>query len=408
MASKRRHDSFGISKQAVLGMTAFLTEMKKPAMKSIAVKIMEKYAICDSCLGRQFGQVSTGMTNSERGKAIRCMLEAKPAKGRCSICNSLFQTGLEKWAVRAVKALKRMEYSSFVVGSRLSGDLISCEEGLWEHAGIAHCEPLKTELNRELGKLIWKKTRKKVDELNPDIVVLFDMAAGKLILQVNPLFIYGEYQKLVRGIPQTKWEMYKVSVEGIIARPAMKATRGKAHTMHGAGREDIDARCLGWRPFVLEISEPVKRRIGLKKVQAAVNKSRKVKVRHLKYSNKKEVAKIKAARHDKTYRMLVQFQSPIESGKLKELKYITGVIKQKTPERVSHRRADLLRKRKVKNIKWKRISNKRLELEIRGEAGLYVKELVTGDNGRTIPNVSEVMDNPAKVMELDVIRIHMK
>jgi tRNA pseudouridine synthase 10 len=56
--------------------------------------------------------------------------------------------------------------------------------------------------------MIWKKTRKKVDELNPGVLVLFDMEAGKVALQVNPLFIYGEYQKLVRGIPQTKWNMY--------------------------------------------------------------------------------------------------------------------------------------------------------------------------------------------------------
>jgi tRNA pseudouridine synthase 10 len=393
------------------GKGAFLSQMRKPEMKTTAERILDKYGltICDSCLGRQFGQVSTGMTNLERGRAIRAMLlpTAKSGSGkRCQVCNGLFQTGLKKWATKALKKLKGIEYISFVVGSRLSKDLVSSEEGIWEHCGIAHCEPLKTELNRELGKLIWKKSRKEVDELAPDVVILLNLEAGKIELQINPLFIYGEYKKLVRGIPQTKWDMYKVSVEDVIAKPVMKATKGSAHAMHGAGREDIDALCLGWRPFVLEISKPKKRRINLKAMAAKINMSKKANVSKLRYSDKKEVASIKAARHDKTYRLLVQFQNPVDKAGLKALKGLVGIIKQKTPERVVHRRADITRTRKVKNIGWKTVTNKKLELEIKGEAGLYVKELVTGDNGRTTPNVSQMLGNPAKVVELDVIKIH--
>ena len=245
-----------------------------------------------------------------------------------------------------------------------------------------------------------------MDELSPDIVVLIDLEKNRVVLQINPLFIYGEYKKLVRGIPQTKWETYRTSVEDIIAKPVMKAARGRAHTMHGAGREDIDARCLDWRPFVLEISEPKKRRLNLKRMQSEVNISGKVKVMLLRYSGKKKVAEIKAARHDKTYRLLVQFQRNVSEAGLEKLYAVTGAIRQGTPERVLHRRADLTRRRKVKSIRWKKVSNKKLELEIKGEAGLYVKELVTGDNGRTRPSIAEILGIPAKVLELDVIKIH--
>jgi len=54
------------------------------------------------------------------------------------------------------------------------------------------------------------------------------------------------------------------------------------------------------------------------------------------------------------------------------------------------------------------MGNKKLELEIRCEAGFYVKEFITGDNGRTTPSISEVLDNPAKVISLDVIKIYKK
>jgi tRNA pseudouridine synthase 10 len=65
----------------------------------------------------------------------------------------------------------------------------------------------------------------------------------------------------------------------------------------------------------------------------------------------------------------------------------------------------LSRKREVLSISWKRKGPKKIELIVKGSAGLYIKELVSGDNGRTKPSVSEILGVPAKVKELDVIRI---
>jgi tRNA U54 and U55 pseudouridine synthase Pus10 len=36
-----------------------------------------------------------------------------------------------------------------------------------------------------------------------------------------------------------------------------------------------------------------------------------------------------------------------------------------------------------------------------------VKELVTGDEGRTVPNVSEILNNKAKPLKLDVLNVIM-
>jgi tRNA pseudouridine synthase 10 len=49
-----------------------------------------------------------------------------------------------------------------------------------------------------------------------------------------------------------------------------------------------------------------------------------------------------------------------------------------------------------------------LELQITGESGLYIKELISGDEGRTEPNISELLDNKVKKISLDVIKIHTK
>lgn len=394
-------------------------------MIKTAKKIMRKFLICDHCLGRQFGQLLTGMSNQERGRAIRTALameyEMKPFKVKegnffgvglrkekqpkrtCEICGDIFSEfqRFEKEIRKSTKA----EYSTFLIGTNVNNELIDKEEALWRVSGIKYCEPIKSGINRELGKYMEKALKKSVDKNNPEVVFILDLATGKARVDINPLYVFGFYQKLKRGIPQTKWDMYPETVEDIIAKPFMKATKGAGHSLHATGREDIDARCLGWRPFVFQVDRPLKRGIDLQKMMKEINKTRKVNVKGLKWSSRKEVVEIKEARPEKTYRVVVEFAS-VPKG-LDALKRIRS-IDQKTPTRVMHRRADLERKRKIISLSWKRISGKRYEFVVRAEAGLYVKELVTGDRGRTRPSFSGALKNEAKVVELDVLGVHWK
>ncbi len=376
---------------------------QKPAVLRIARKVASKQ-VCDHCLGRQFAMLSTGMTNRQRGEILRALLKSGEPR-ECSVCGNLFRS-LEDWAGKAVKALDGISFSTFLVGTKLSPDLVMKEEELWEEVGITHCEPLKSELNRELGKLLHKRTGKEVSDI-PDITVILSLARGRIELQIRPLFISGKYQKLVRGIPQTKWDTYPETVEDIIAAPLMKESSATAHSMHGAGREDIDARCLAWRPFVLELENPRKRTLPLRKAEKEINRSGKVKVKDLSLAGKKDVIRTKEMRPDKSYRVLAIFDRPVKEKDLASLKTLVGTISQKTPTRVLHRRSDLLRRRRVLGIRSKPLSGRSVRLDIRGEAGLYIKELVTGDNGRTVPSVSALL-GPVRVKELDVTGIHLE
>jgi tRNA pseudouridine synthase 10 len=375
---------------------------RKPAVLAVAKDLLKRGHVCDNCLGRQLAQVSTGMTNRERGKILRRLLGAGSEPAKCEVCMNIFKR-IDRYAVAAAKRLAKIEYGTFLVGTKMSSDFIQSEESLWEDVGIDYCESIRSELNRELGKLIWKRVHKQVDESNPDVLVILDLEKDRIDLQIRPLFISGSYKKLVRGIPQTKWDRYSETVEDIIAAPLMKATGGDGHSMHAAGREDIDARCLDWRPFVFEIKGPVKRGIGLKKIGAAINGSRKVLVSGLKFADRKQVALVKSMRHDKTYSVMVEFEKPVKG--IEAVAGVLGYVSQRTPMRVMHRRADRVRKRRVIDIKWKRKNNKKFELQIKGEAGLYIKELVTGDSGRTRPSVAGLLRNPATVKTLDVVKI---
>jgi len=395
------------------------------------VKILEKN-LCDNCLGRFYSGLLSGYTNEERGNFIRTiiamMIDAKtidyskvdssnfygfkfrinkdfsPSKpDKCFLCNNLFES-LDGYADKAVKKLKGIEFNNFLVGSIVPADILEKEEKLWEITGIDYVESIKSEINRELGKKIWKIIRKPVEFKNPNIVILLNLNKKDIEININSLYILGYYKKLKRGFPQCKWGTpgkYKTSIQEMVAKPLLKATKGKNNFFHGYGREDVDARCLDWRPFVTEIAEPKIRNINFRKIEKQIDK--RIKIKLLKAVGKFTVRRIKTEMGDKTYRVMVKFSKPVKD--LRKLKSLVGVIQQRTPIRVSHRRADLVRKRIVRSLKYKQINKKTIELTVKTNAGLYVKELVSGDSGRTKPSVAEMLCVEAVPKNLDVIKI---
>jgi len=207
--------------------------------------------------------------------------------------------------------------------------------------------------------------------------------------------------------------MYPESVEELTTKTLLEAAEGQKTLFHASGREDIDARMLGTgRPFVIEVSEPKKRSINLKEIEAKINAGAvgKVEVLRLRFATKDVVRNLKKGEGaQKEYRLLAEFENPVsdEDLRLLEEKLTAATIKQQTPVRVMHRRADLIRERYIYKLKVKKVSLKRALLEIRCQGGLYVKELVSGDEGRTIPNVSDLLKNRAKTLKLDVLKVIM-
>ncbi len=403
----------------------FRTEaLENAEIITAARAIINEGPICDNCLGRQFAKISTGLTNEKRGEIVRSVLEAELKEGKCWLCNGLFEN-FEAWVLKALETLKGYEFDSFLVGTKVSGMLLENEELLWEIAGAAYAEPLKAELNREVGKRIEHETGKIADFDRPDLVVILNLVTEAVELQINSVFIYGRYRKFKRGIPQTKWlcrecrgkgcercdftgKMYAESVEELIGGSILEEFGGVDTVLHGSGREDIDARMLGsGRPFVMEIKEPRLRELDLKWLENKVNDENKdkVEVLELQYVKREAVAKIKNAKVDKTYRAVVSLKTSVLEEDLRSAldNLIGAVIEQRTPLRVVHRRADLVRKRKVYDARL--ISFEVPIVEFKCDGGLYIKELISGDNGRTIPSLSELLGTEAEVKELDVVDV---
>ncbi|MEF8776885.1 MAG: tRNA pseudouridine(54/55) synthase Pus10 [Haloarculaceae archaeon] len=253
---------------------------------------------------------------------------------------------------------------------------------------------------------------------------------------------------------------YDTSVEQLVAPVVRDAMDGSDAVFHGAGREDVDARMLGGgRPFVVEVKEPRSREVDPATLQAAVNDvaDGTVEVEGLAPATYEMVERVKEHDASKRYRMDVTVKEPVGVAEFRAaLDALAGAtVHQETPQRVDHRRASKTRTRKVYatdgelldangdplaadrgsldadgapldedgdpldgdggQLETDAESPDRNEVastastaatvEVHGEGGLYVKELVSGDDGRTTPSLAGELGVDARVAALDVLAV---
>ena len=420
--------------------------------------------VCDACLGRVFADRSFGLGNDERGHALRvavALADDEPFEpgGECWVCEGRCGEH-DAWAERVVEALADVDFETYQVGTRVpplleeNDALLRADAGLPEDAG----EPFKSAFNREVGKRVGARTGAEVDFERPDVVALLHLEREAVEVQVNPAFVYGRYRKLARDVPQTEWPcrecggsgkqlaagggeepcdhcdgtgyMYPTSVEQEVAPAVREAMDGDEAVFHGAGREDVDARMLGTgRPFVVEVKEPAERSPDLDAIGAQVGESDLVGVDALALATHEMVERVKELDASKTYRADVTFGAPVDGDALSDaLQDLEGAtIVQHTPDRVDHRRASKDRTREVYDADGCLVDvdapempadaeaglphedapeeSTRAVVEFHTEGGLYVKELVSGDEGRTEPSLAGMLGVDAEVTALDVLAV---
>ncbi|KAM0677397.1 putative tRNA pseudouridine synthase Pus10 [Binucleata daphniae] len=280
----------------------------------------------------------------------------------------------------------------------------------------------------------------------------------------STIYIYGLYEKMSRNMSQTPMRIkgklkYDRSVSDF-ADEFKTYFDAKDVVFIPAGREDSDVRCFG-RPFILKIIEPktnisdydnikcaIKCTLNKQKLTLKIdnmtnneyttnanmnieinnddtpcNNARDVDVALHNDNNitntinvmcdgdvtlrnlcvvKKEVKKhifSGETKAKKTYRAFVY-----TNGVIKQDLANTYTIKQKTPLRVLHRRANLERTRLVEitNIMEQ---DGMYVLTLYADAGAYIKEFVNGDFGRTIPSISSLVGEYCDCVYLDVLAI---
>lgn len=387
--------------------------------------------ICKHCLGRKLSKTIEGTNNIERADKVCNELNINLDDADCVICNNIFKKLDDNLYQKIDAKIKQLdvEFNTFLVGSQIPKDIQKRDEELSEKFNLT-VETIKKEVNRLIGLGIWEKYDKDAEFERQDIVFNVDLRnEPKVKIQINPLYIEGKYNKYQRGIPQTKWpcskckgrgceecngtgKQYPESVEELISEHFIKLTKGREAKFHGAGREDIDVLMLGsGRPFVLEIKEPRIRNLDLTKIETEINEINEGKTAYhnLQYCERPRKAEIKQSSPDtyKVYHAVVKCDEPYQQDKLNELLELNE-INQQTPLRVLRRRTDMVRVKHVLDLSYEIIDDYSFSMKIKTEGGLYIKELISGDEGRSQPNVSEILGVNAICEQLDVIEVSEK
>ncbi|WP_296785391.1 tRNA pseudouridine(54/55) synthase Pus10 [uncultured Methanobrevibacter sp.] len=387
--------------------------------------------ICKHCLGRKLSKTIEGTNNIERADKVCEELGIDLDDVDCVICNNIFDKLDDDLYDKIDAKINQLgiEFNTFLVGSQIPKDIQERDEEMFEEFDLG-VETIKKEVNRLIGLGIWEKYDKEAEFERQDIVFNIDLRnEPKVRIQINPLYIEGKYNKYKRGIPQTKWpctkckgrgceecngtgKQYPESVEELISEHFLKLTKGKEAKFHGAGREDIDVLMLGsGRPFVLEIKEPRIRNLDLAKLEDEINKVNEGKTAYhgLKLCERGRKAEIKQSSPDtyKIYEAIVECDEAFDTDKLEELTKLNE-IHQQTPLRVLRRRTDMVRVKHVLDLSYEVIDEKSFTMRIKTEGGLYIKELISGDEGRSNPNVSEILGVNAVCAQLDVIEVSEK
>ncbi len=392
---------------------------------------------CNYCLGRIAGVRIAGDPLNAVGERVRAEAQERDSDlsinqdvDCCPFCEDLF-LDLDLISDRISDAISGIECKKIQLGVHFAKDQVASEEALRSSIAATGSRPLKSTLSDLIQSAVsnkspgisWVKER-------PEVMILFDTLTLGVNIDIRALFLYGRYRKMERGIPQTRWpcracrgrdggcescngtgQQYPFSIQSLICEPLVNITEAKSDAFHGMGREDIDVRCIGnGRPFVAELKSPLRRTLNLEDLMQQINQAAegKIEVTGLRTSNRAEVARIKETKAEKSYTIRFSCEHGLDEEEIEtRIQSLSGqVLEQQTPQRVAHRRADKVRKRKVISIENILIDKSEIQFDVRCESGTYVKELVHSDEGRTNPSIAAVLEADCEVIWLDVKDIH--
>ncbi len=372
-------------------------------------------------------------------------LKDKWDKHDCELCKNLLKEDtIKKICSEIEDEVAEYDFENFLIGTYLNPIITNKEEDIRARLSIANGESFKANLNRLIGKELQIRFDKPTKFQKPDLQIMIDLRENispTYELQPKALYLESKYKKFTRELPQTHWhcpecrgrgihyktheickichgtgDLHASSIEDLIGEQILKVTYGEKALLHGAGREDLDARCLGTgRPFIMEIKKSRKRQIDLDKLQSSINSmyGSQIYVEKFFISSKKAIVDYKKGSEfsEKSYNALVYLEQPIslqyfqEKLKIVQSKMVNQVINQRTPLRVVHRRADKTREKKIFEITGKYVDSRHSFFSIRAQGGTYIKELISGDNFRTSPSIAGIFDLVMTCVELDVINI---
>jgi tRNA pseudouridine synthase 10 len=401
--------------------------------------VLRKYPLCDHCLGRLFARLGFGLSNEERGRAIKDYLlmsihekimseglndellsdlRALALSGHepsmlllknmgvdvsptpCYICGSSIFSRFDEWSRNIANALSSLgaEFKSFRLGTRVPNDVLRRELEITMEFGITSAESIKRELNRELGKRVSSLLGIPFSREEPDVEVVLDTTTGAITTQLMPLYLLTRYRRVYRLIGKggIKWPINE----------ALGIYGAQSVVIHSGGGEAGNVRVLGnGRPMIIQVIGPGKRpSIGeVSKALGSIDYG--ISLNVLSYVRSSMVRKVKAESRNYviTYRVLAITNGQVTDDALKSLhdyfrnRQVTQRLRWggRVKKRVSM----------VYELDGRVIDGRLLELVIRCQGNLNIRGFVHGYFGDVEPSLSGVLALEVRPVEIDILNI---
>lgn len=373
---------------------------------TVANKIIKKYPLCDHCLGRLFSKQLHLKSNKLLGKKLKNNLVSIE---KCYICKNLFNN-LGHFLKLMLNTSSDYTFTTFCVGAMIKPSIVDRDDFIRSQYKLKGIDSVKADITNELGRLYSRKSKKRIDCLDPEITFTVNLKDELCQLRSKSITISGRYVKSQRGYPQKQKPCDNClgkgcricsfhgiaefeSVEGTISKLIFNKFGGTTAKFTWIGGEDKSSLVLGsGRPFFVKIQNPFKRKVKLS--NTIINP---ITICNLKlvYESPK-----KSLKFNSTISAKISTESQIDSKSLKKLKDLTVnpvVVYEKSGKRSE---------KKVFEVKYKKNSKNLFTLIIRAEGGLPIKRFVLGDD--VTPNISQILETSCMCKEFDFLDIEVQ
>ena len=408
--------------------------MEYPILK-MAIEILRNYALCDSCLGRQFAMLGYKLTNRDRGRSIKVTLlmdaeasndidtirilssrgmlpEASAVLQRrgmlhheqqvCFVCGGIFDR-LQEIASRIVNTVFGYEFDSFILGVVVPGWVSEREDRVRLISGSTYCEDIKSELSRELGKLLASMLKVRFDPVRPDLNIVVDPFSMMVEVSPTPIYIAGRFRKFKTGFPiRSKLcrvcmgrgcdscgglGVREISVEYALMKVAMDLYGCESVKLHLQIDDGRDRVVLGLgRSFILEVRKPKRRSVDLTIFREKLYSMFEglIDVGELAYTDRKSICQMKASFEPEGYILRLRPMEPVDMVEaIKHLKRLEGLkIKQRYP-------GFKPRLKTISNLSLQIVDDRSVEVRFTSSEPLHTKSFIEGGRD-TKPTIMEV------------------
>jgi len=373
---------------------------------SVTNEILQKYDLCDQCLGRLFSKQLHLSSNKLLGRKLK---NEFVSTNKCYICKNLFSK-LDFFLKLMLDSSSNYAFKTYGVGLLIKPSIVDRDDFIRSKYKLKGIDSIKTDIAKELIKLFTKKTQKIMDPFDPEITFTINLKDESCQLRSKSIVISGRYVKSKRGYTQKQKSCDNCSgkgcricnfhgisefesVEGVISKLIFKKFGGTTTKFTWIGGEDKSSLVLGnGRPFFVKIKNPSKRKPRLSDKEFDF-----VSLFNLKLIGESPK---KPLNFNSKIKIKISTSLPINLKNLKKLKDLT------TTPIVIYENSGKRYEKKIFGLKYTKNSDNVFTMTVIAEGGFPVKRFVVGND--VLPNISSLFDNPCVSQEFDFLDIMIK